>query len=250
MPIRTFSRAHLIALDLPPDSQRDVEDRGDVHLDEHVRTLKYTQIRRLVFTSSDGFTYAVEYEAPLDTGDFEVSGGPVENHGWDEIVAAVEVELRLVAVDRWMPVADDGPDPDHGADSVLYQLTETYMETGCREDTARAGAAELLADHARELAAFLADRHPQAAYDLRGHARDLTEGTGHADDTDVAVDQDEETDSNSDVLALIAEIAGRLKDATDGDEYHAVGLICELANGRAAVVDCQIDLSHLTFRHA
>lgn len=258
MPNRTISRAHLIALDLPPTCQRDVDDRSEVHLDEHVRALSYTQIRRMVFTFSDGFTYAVEYEAPLDTGDFEVSGGPVEHHGWGETVTAVEVELRPVAVNCWMPVPEDGPSPDGGFDPVFHQLTETFVETGCREDTARDGAAELLADHARELAVFLADRHPQAAYELQGHARDLTAGIDKAAGRNAGVDLDEddepenydETDSDNDVFALIAGIALRLQDATEDGEHQAANLIYDLANGRKTLAEARADLAEITLRHA
>lgn len=173
MPVHNkFVRSELTRLDLPPGSPDDVQYRNDLHLDEHVRTLKYTQLRRFVFTHPNGKTFAVEYEAPVDAGDFEV-GAPVENHGWGRSVTAVQVEKRLVAVEQWMPVREGGPDPDNGADPVRHHLTEVYMEGGCREDVARAGAAELLARHARELAALLEDRHPDAAADLRGHAHDL-----------------------------------------------------------------------------
>lgn len=257
MPTRAFTRTHLTSyLNLPPTGPQDVKYRDDVHLDEHLRTLKYTQRRRCVFTAEDGRTYAVEYDAPLDTGDYEVGDGPVENHGWNRSVLAVQVELRPVPVEKWMPVPDDGPDPDQGADPAQYHLAEIYMETGCREADARTGAAELLAQHARELAVLLGDAHPEAAQDLRGHAADLDRSAGQADGPNV-VDQDEgdepedyeETDSDSEVLALIAEIAGRLKDATDEGEYHAVGLIYDLANGTATVADCRIDLAEITFRH-
>lgn len=248
---RNFLRNELTSLGLPLDTPKDVEYRDDVHLDEHVRNVKYTQIRRCVFTHPNGRTFAVEYEAPIDAGDFEV-GGPVENHGWSRSVKAMEVELRPVPVERWMPVPDHGTDPDQGADPAQYHLAEVYMETGCTETVARTCAAKFLAQHARELAVLLGDAHPEAAQDLRGHAADLDSSIDRNQRTSTAPGQDEgyeAPDSDTDVLDLIAEIASRLRDATDGNEYHAVGLICELANGRATVADCRIDLAELTFRH-
>ncbi len=59
MPTRMFTPAELTGLDLPPASAQDIEYRDDLHLDEHVRVLKYTQLRRMVFTADDGLTYAV-----------------------------------------------------------------------------------------------------------------------------------------------------------------------------------------------
>ncbi|MET8609730.1 hypothetical protein [Streptomyces misionensis] len=171
MKTRKFARAALRALDLPPSPQ-DVGYRDDVHLDEHVRTLKYTQLRRTVFTAPDGHTYAVEYEAAMDTGDYEVGGGSVENDGWGPIVLAVEVEQRPVAVLRWMPVPDGAPAREERT-PVADHLAETYVESGCRDADARRYAAQTLADHTRELAGLLRERHPEAARDLDGHAADL-----------------------------------------------------------------------------
>lgn len=63
-------------------------------------------------------------------------------------------------------------------------------------------------------------------------------------------DEDEEpTDSDSDVLSLISEIAGRLTDATDEGEYQAAGLIGDLANGRKTIADAREELAEITFRH-
>ncbi|MGW3442208.1 3'-5' exonuclease [Streptomyces sp. NPDC001076] len=69
-------------------------------------------------------------------------------------------------------------------------------------------------------------------------------------DDDQEDDEAEETgDSDGDVLDLIGEIAARLTDAADGDEYHAVGLISDLANGRKTVAEARAELAELTFRH-
>lgn len=60
---------------------------------------------------------------------------------------------------------------------------------------------------------------------------------------------DEHGDSDSDVFALISEIASRLRDATDSGEYHAVGLIYDLANGRTTVTDARAELEGIEFGH-
>lgn len=62
-------------------------------------------------------------------------------------------------------------------------------------------------------------------------------------------EDDELADSDSDVLALISEIAGRLTDATDEGEYQAASLIGDLANGRKTVEEARTELADITFRH-
>ncbi|MFJ3249150.1 hypothetical protein [Streptomyces sp. NPDC086782] len=171
---RQFARNDLLRLGLPPDSPEEIKYRDDVHADEHVRQLKYTQLRRVVFDAPDGGTYVVEYEAPMNTGDYEVGGGSVENHGWGRTVTAIQVEERPVAVMRWMPVPD-GEDAREEHKPVLEHLAETYVETGCRDADSRGYAAQTLAEHTRELADLLREAHPDAARALDGHARDLDE---------------------------------------------------------------------------
>lgn len=106
MPTRNFTIAELAALNVPPDDPDHIEYDGHVLVDEQLHTLKYTAQRRCVFGApDDGRTYAVEYEAELDTGDYEVGGGMPDNHGWHgDTVEAVEVEERAVTVTRWLPV--------------------------------------------------------------------------------------------------------------------------------------------------
>ncbi|MET7321481.1 hypothetical protein [Streptomyces sp. NPDC005549] len=83
----------------------------------------------------------------------------------------------------------------------------------------------------------------------------LVEGIGDAineagaepepvDDTD-----DEPADSDSDVFDLISEIASRLRDATDSGEYHAVGLIYDLAMSRTTVAEARAELAGIEFGH-
>ncbi|MFC8436392.1 hypothetical protein [Streptomyces sp. NPDC057253] len=80
---------------------------------------------------------------------------------------------------------------------------------------------------------------------------------GYEDEGDVAEDEDldddeefEETgDADADVFELISEIAGRLSDATDEGEYHAVNLIADLANGRKTCEEARAELAEITFRH-
>ncbi|MCZ1006364.1 hypothetical protein [Streptomyces lydicus] len=105
---RTFTTTELAALSVPPDSPEDVEYSEHLLADEQTTTLKYTAQRCAVFRApDDGRTYAVEYEAPLDTGDYEVGGYVPDDHGWyGGTVEAIEVEQREVTVTRWMPVED------------------------------------------------------------------------------------------------------------------------------------------------
>lgn len=105
MATRTFTRAQLAALGVPPDSPNEVEYSDTLLADEFVTTLKYSAQRRCVFESDDGKTYSVEYEAPLDTGDFEVGGDGPPGYGWyGDTVEAVEVEEQQVMVTKWVPV--------------------------------------------------------------------------------------------------------------------------------------------------
>lgn len=106
MPTRRFTVGDLARLDVPPIDPDDVAYSDHVLADEHVTTLKYTQQRRAIFRApDDGKTYAVTYEAELDTGDYEVGGGMPDNNGWyGDTVEAVEVEERAVTVTRWVPV--------------------------------------------------------------------------------------------------------------------------------------------------
>ncbi|MHA6764741.1 hypothetical protein [Streptacidiphilus sp. PAMC 29251] len=67
-----------------------------------------------------------------------------------------------------------------------------------------------------------------------------------ADAAETATDR---ADADSDVFALIAEIASRLTDATDEGEYHAASLIGDLANGRKTITEAREDLADITFRH-
>ncbi|MEU0808762.1 hypothetical protein [Streptomyces sp. NPDC005970] len=108
MPTRTFTIAELAAIGVPPDSPKDVEYSDVLLADEFVTTLKYTAQRRCIFRAEDdGRTYAVEYEAALEVGDFELGGYAPDGHGWfDDTVEAVEVEEREVTVTRWEPVED------------------------------------------------------------------------------------------------------------------------------------------------
>lgn len=55
--------------------------------------------------------------------------------------------------------------------------------------------------------------------------------------------------SDSETFAAISEIASALTDATDGDEYHAVRLIHDLANGRTTPEDARAALAELALRH-
>lgn len=49
-------------------------------------------------------------------------------------------------------------------------------------------------------------------------------------------------------LDAISTIAIALRDATDEDEYHAVGLIYDLANGRTDADEALAEFAELKFR--
>ncbi|GHA95257.1 hypothetical protein GCM10010330_56760 [Streptomyces tendae] len=82
---------------------------------------------------------------------------------------------------------------------------------------------------------------------------DLVEGIGDAINEAGADREDdaegEPADSDSDVFDLISEIASRLRDATDSGEYHAVGLIYDLAMSRTTVAEARAELADIEFGH-
>jgi hypothetical protein len=79
----------------------------------------------------------------------------------------------------------------------------------------------------------------------------LVEGIGDAINEAGAEPEDDtgDADSDSDVFALISEIASKLRDATDSGEYHAVGLIYDLAMGRTTVAEARAELADIEFGH-
>lgn len=85
----------------------------------------------------------------------------------------------------------------------------------------------------------------------KGMRAALVQGLGDAIDEAEALlnEPEEQADSDSAVFGLIAEIASRLRVATDEGEYHAVGLIADLAGGRTTVAEARAELAELTFRH-
>ncbi|WP_063764823.1 hypothetical protein [Streptomyces aureus] len=90
---------------------------------------------------------------------------------------------------------------------------------------------------------------PEMPEDARAH---LVEGVADAiNDAGVERedDVDEHGDSDADVFDLISEIASSLRDATDSGEYHAVGLIYDLANGRTTVAEARAELADIEFGH-
>ncbi|MFJ3021446.1 hypothetical protein ACIPH4_10910 [Streptomyces tendae] len=91
---------------------------------------------------------------------------------------------------------------------------------------------------------------PSMPEDMR---TDLVEGIGDAINEAGAQREDdaegEPADSDSDVFDLISEIASRLRDATDSGEYHAVGLIYDLAMSRTTVAEARAELADIEFGH-
>ncbi|MEU2730100.1 hypothetical protein ABZ650_20525 [Streptomyces griseoviridis] len=105
MPTREFTIAELADYNIPPDDPTDLDCEEYVLADEQAAILKYTALRRCVFAADDGKTYAVEYEAPLDTGAFELGDRLPDGRGWHGgTVQATEVEQLQVVVSRWVPV--------------------------------------------------------------------------------------------------------------------------------------------------
>ncbi|MEC3995227.1 hypothetical protein VSR01_17460 [Actinacidiphila sp. DG2A-62] len=156
MPMRQFTRAQLADLGVPPDSPEEIEYSETVLADEPVTTLKYSMQRRCVFRADDDKTYAVTYEAELDTGDYEL-GPPPENHGWyGDTVEAEEVEPRYDVVRRWRPIADE-PDADAETRTVAEHLVDMYEEGGVPTRLARQYASDWLTDHADELSGLFGD---------------------------------------------------------------------------------------------
>lgn len=174
MTTRTFTPEQLAALGVPPDQPNNVEYSDTLLADEHVTVLKYTQQRRVVFAApDDGQAYAVTYEAPLDTGDFEVGDGGPAGHGWyGRTVEAVEVEERTVVTQQWLPV---GAPADPGI-AVLLPAWEAMYEPGnvsdyligyANSEAAARGAAEAwLRSQADEVGRLeWVPQSPRAGYD-------------------------------------------------------------------------------------
>lgn len=127
-PTRTFTVAELTALGVPPDQPEDIQYSDHLLADEHVTTLKYSQKRRCIFRADDGRTYAVEYEAEVDSGDYEHGPGP-DNHGWyGDTVEAVAVEQRPVTITRWLPIEADARPLPH--DPYITAVTDALTSAG------------------------------------------------------------------------------------------------------------------------
>lgn len=159
MPTRQFTCAELNDLGVPPADPSDVRYSETLLADTHVTTLKYSQQRRVVFRADDdGKTYAVTYEAEVDSGDYE-GGPPPENHGWfGGTVEAEEVEQRPVVIQQWVTVSDE-PGLHGPRQSLLDELTDMFEEGGVRTSIARQSAAEWMTDHTDEMAALSRARH-------------------------------------------------------------------------------------------
>ncbi|MFG2404208.1 hypothetical protein ACGFR8_07690 [Streptomyces brevispora] len=226
MPTRDFTRTELANLGVPPDSPEDVEWSDTVLADTHVTVLKYSQQRRCVFLT-EGETYAVEYEAPIDLGDLEVDGGPPENHGWyGDTVTATRVIQRPTVVDTWqtyVPAVHDGPDR-----TALQQLTEIYEDGGIHTRDARQHAAELLAVHDAEQADQSRARHfvqaAAAIVELQDQmdAEIRTEYGGE-------LDRDTEVESAA-TRRMAAMLQERAEEPTTGDAPALAGLVDAVAD--------------------
>ncbi|MFZ4266541.1 hypothetical protein [Streptomyces arboris] len=151
---RQFTISELAALGVPPSHPSDLEYSDILLVDQPVTTLKYTSLRRCVFRADDdGRTYAVEYEGEIDMGDFEVSGGRPDNHGWHgDTVEATAVEEKPVIVKRWEPVHGQPATTGQPRTGPIESLTALWEQTGATPEEARAAAARWIVDHAGEAA--------------------------------------------------------------------------------------------------
>ncbi|WP_406200076.1 hypothetical protein OG331_25075 [Streptomyces sp. NBC_01017] len=156
---------------------------------------------------------------PVNAGEFDTAPVPrTEMQRWQDIAAALNA-----AHTAGMPVGIDldGTLTDHNAWSVVWDPTaERWTVAGYEDD----------------------DETPCTCT--------VGEACDQCADGDGLDDEDEESgDADGDVFELISEIASRLRDATDSGEYHAVGLIYDLANGRTTIADARAELAEITFRH-
>ncbi|WP_372352666.1 hypothetical protein [Streptomyces sp. KL116D] len=89
---------------------------------------------------------------------------------------------------------------------------------------------------------------PDMPEDMR---TDLVEGIGDAINEAGAEREDDNgpVDSDTEVFDLISDIALKLRDATDSGEYHAVGLIYDLAMNRTTCAEARAELADIEFGH-
>lgn len=150
MTIRHFTRQQLATIGVPPESPDDIEYSDTLIADEFVTTLKYSQQRRVVFRADDGHVYAVTYEAPLDTGDFEVGEAPPARGWYGDTVEAVRVKPVDVTVTRWMAITGGSPvldGPSAAVRAELYREAADRFEDECPD---QGGSLELCMCHAAQ----------------------------------------------------------------------------------------------------
>ncbi len=150
----------------------------------------------------------------------------------------------------------DGTDLDAAADKVhalavnAADTSEWAVELGA-DGLAPSTEHEITVNgEAKPIIRMLFAFEPDMPEDMR---TSFVEGIGDSINDALGGEAIEETDdsgdSDSDVFALISGIASRLRDATDGGEYHAVGLIYDLAKGRTTVAEARAELADIEFRH-
>jgi hypothetical protein len=156
---------------------------------------------------------------------------------WTEALAPAELDAPARAISDLINGAVDTSAwaVDLGADS-LVPSTE-------HEITLNAG---------RPIARIHFAFEPDMPDDMR---TDLVEGIGDAinaagaEREDEPDDDGEPADSDAEVFDLISDIASKLRDATDSGEYHAVGLIYDLAMSRTTVAEARVELADIEFGH-
>ncbi|GGV46108.1 hypothetical protein [Streptomyces spectabilis] len=181
--------------------------------------------------SSPEGAYAAMLDARIESTQTPDGRGPT----WTEAVDTPDLGAPAAAIHAYIQGAADVSEwaINLGADGLMPSASEITLDAGEQA-------------LARVHFAF----SPVMPEEMRTN---LVEGFEQAlADADASLDEpdpQDDGDADSNVFELISEIASRLRDATDSGEYHAVGLIYDLANGRTTIADARAELAEITFRH-
>ncbi|MFH9072715.1 hypothetical protein [Streptomyces alboflavus] len=190
---------------------------------------------------------ARQHRASLDDPDFMGIGEQMDGSRIESTVTDPGAPVTTVAGGRtWdMLARDDFDAAQRSIDDLLTGAADTSewaINLGA-DGLVPSTEHEITLNAGRPLARIHFAFEPDMPEDMR---TGLVEGIGDAIN-EAGVER--EGDSDGDVFDLISEIASRLRDATDSGEYHAVGLIYDLANGRTTIAEARAELAEITFRH-
>ncbi|MFE5681695.1 hypothetical protein [Streptomyces sp. NPDC056512] len=167
--------------------------------------------------------------------------------------AKTDIAIRPAVESKWGDQLDDEA-YDEASDQIV-RILDRAADTSAWAVHLGADALkpstehEITIDAGRPIARIHFAFEPDMPEDMR---TGLVEGVGFAIDRALeggGEQTDEGEDSDGDVFELIGDIASKLRDATDSSEYHAFGLIYDLAMGRSTIADARAQLAELTFRH-